>query len=165
MDLASLKSNVDKLDIDKLKTIPTSLSNLKSKVDKIDIAKLAPVPVDLSKRGDALKRDAVKKMYKNAKIKNIEDKIPNISKLPANTTLNARINKIKKKTYMRLKNNIPNITDLATATDLTGVANVITNVSDLVKKLTITQKLGKFKIKLLLIVIMINVLLLKNMIS
>ena len=66
---------------------------------------------------------------------------------------------------MRLKNNIPNITDLATATDLTGVANVITNVSDLVKKLTITQKLGKFKIKLLLIVIMINVLLLKNMIS
>ena len=66
---------------------------------------------------------------------------------------------------MRLKNNIPNITDLATATDLTGVANVITNVSDLVKKLTITQKLGKFKIKLLLIVIMINVMLLKNMIS
>ena len=66
---------------------------------------------------------------------------------------------------MRLKNNIPNITDLATATDLTSVANVITNVSDLVKKLTITQKLGKFKIKLLLIVIMINVLLLKNMIS
>ena len=66
---------------------------------------------------------------------------------------------------MRLKNNIPNITDLATATDLTGVANVITNVSDLVKKLTITQKLGKFKIKLLLIVMMINVLLLKNMIS
>ena len=66
---------------------------------------------------------------------------------------------------MRLKNNILNITDLATATDLTGVANVITNVSDLVKKLTITQKLGKFKIKLLLIVIMINVLLLKNMIS
>ena len=35
---------------------------------------------------------------------------------------------------MRLKNNIPNITDLATATDLTGVANAITNVSDLVKK-------------------------------
>ena len=66
---------------------------------------------------------------------------------------------------MRLKNNIPNITDLATATDLTGVANVITNVSDLVKKLTITQKLGKFKIKLLLIVIMINVLLLKNLIG
>ena len=33
-DLANLKSNVGKLDIDKLKNVPTSLSNLKSKVDK-----------------------------------------------------------------------------------------------------------------------------------
>ena len=33
-DLASLKSNVDKLDIDKLKNAPTDLSNLKSKVEK-----------------------------------------------------------------------------------------------------------------------------------
>ena len=36
-DLASLKFNVDKLDIDKLKNVPTNLSNLKSKVDKLDI--------------------------------------------------------------------------------------------------------------------------------
>ena len=34
VDLANLKSNVYKLDIDKLKHIPTSLRNLKSKVDK-----------------------------------------------------------------------------------------------------------------------------------
>ena len=31
----NLKSNVDKLDIDKLKNVPTNLSNLKSKVDKL----------------------------------------------------------------------------------------------------------------------------------
>ena len=31
---AYLKSNVDKLDIDNLKNVPTNLSNLKSKVDK-----------------------------------------------------------------------------------------------------------------------------------
>ena len=30
--LASLKSNVDKLDINKLKNVPTNLSNLKNKV-------------------------------------------------------------------------------------------------------------------------------------
>ena len=36
-NLASLKFNVDKLDIDKLKNVPTNLSNLKSKVDKLDI--------------------------------------------------------------------------------------------------------------------------------
>ena len=33
-DAANLKSNVDKLDIDKLKIIPDDLSNLKSEVDK-----------------------------------------------------------------------------------------------------------------------------------
>ena len=48
-DLASLKSDVDKLDIDKLKNIPTNLNNLKSKVDKLDGDKLEHVPVDLSK--------------------------------------------------------------------------------------------------------------------
>ena len=32
-DLADLKSDVDKLDIDKLKIVPINLSNLKSKVD------------------------------------------------------------------------------------------------------------------------------------
>ena len=31
VDLANLKSNIDKLDIDKLKNVPTNLSNLKSR--------------------------------------------------------------------------------------------------------------------------------------
>ena len=39
VDLASLKSSIDKLDIDKLKNVPTSLSNLKSKLDKLDVDK------------------------------------------------------------------------------------------------------------------------------
>ena len=43
VDLASLKSNVDKLDIDRLKNVPTNLNNLKSKIDKSDIDKLLPV--------------------------------------------------------------------------------------------------------------------------
>ena len=34
VDLASLKSDAEKLDIDKLKNIPINLSNLKSKVEK-----------------------------------------------------------------------------------------------------------------------------------
>ena len=40
---------MDKLDIDKLKKVPSNLSNLKSKVDKFDIGKLETTPVDLSK--------------------------------------------------------------------------------------------------------------------
>ena len=37
VDLASLKVNVDKLEIDKLKNVPTNVSNLKIKVDKLDL--------------------------------------------------------------------------------------------------------------------------------
>ena len=40
INLANLKSDVDKLDIDKLKNVPTNLSNLKTKVDKLDVDKL-----------------------------------------------------------------------------------------------------------------------------
>ena len=60
-NLANLKSDVDKLDIDKLKDVTTSLSNLKSKVDKSDVDILVPVPVDLSKLSDLVKDDVVKK--------------------------------------------------------------------------------------------------------
>ena len=71
VDLASLKSNVDKLDIDKLKNVPTNLNNLKSKVDKLDVDKLVPVSADLSKLSDVVKSDVVKKDVYNAKSKNI----------------------------------------------------------------------------------------------
>ena len=40
IDLNNLKSDLDKLDIDKIKNVPTSLSNLKTKVDKLDVDKL-----------------------------------------------------------------------------------------------------------------------------
>ena len=61
VDLAVLKSNVDKLDIHKLKNIPTNLNNLKSKVEKLDIDKLVTVPVDLSKLSDVVKNNVFKK--------------------------------------------------------------------------------------------------------
>ena len=37
LDLVNLKSNVDKLEIDKLKNVATNLSKLKRKVDKLDV--------------------------------------------------------------------------------------------------------------------------------
>ena len=95
-DLANLKSDVDKLDIDKLKNVPTNLRNSKSKVDKLDVDKLVPAPVDLSKLSDAVRNDIVKKDVYNAKIKNIEDKIPDITNLATNITLIGKINEVKK---------------------------------------------------------------------
>ena len=62
-DLANLKPDVNKLDTDKIKNVPTNLSTLKSKVDKLDVDKLVPVPVDLIKQGDVVKNDAVIKKY------------------------------------------------------------------------------------------------------
>ena len=112
-------------------------------------------------------------------MKNIEDKIPDITNLATNTTLNTNINEVK--------GEIPNITNLATTAALNAkineveskvpsiinwvttaalsfVENKIPNVNNLVKKLTITQKLVKLKRKLL-IMITINILLLQSLIS
>ena len=74
-----------------MKNLPTNLSNLKSKADKLDLGKLVPVPVDLSKLSDVFQNGVVKKDVYNAKIKNIEDEIPDITNLATNTTLNAKI--------------------------------------------------------------------------
>ena len=41
--------------------LETNLANLKTEVDKLDIDKLVPVPVNLSKLSDLLKNDVVKK--------------------------------------------------------------------------------------------------------
>ena len=61
IDLGNLKSNVNKLDIDKLNNVPTNLSNLKSKVNELGVDKLVPVPADLSKLSDVVKNDVAKK--------------------------------------------------------------------------------------------------------
>ena len=58
-DLTNLKSDVNKLDIGKLKNVPKNLSNLKNKVDKLD--KLVTALVDLSNLSDVVKNNVVKK--------------------------------------------------------------------------------------------------------
>ena len=68
---------------------------MKSQVDKLDVNKLEHVPVDLSKPSDVVKNDVVKKDVYNAEIKNIEDKIPDIANLAPNDSLNAKINEVK----------------------------------------------------------------------
>ena len=55
-DFANLKSDADKIDIDKVKNIPCNSRNLKRKVEKIDVYKLVLVPVDLNKLSDVVKK-------------------------------------------------------------------------------------------------------------
>ena len=126
VDLASLKSHVDKLNIDELRNVPINSNNLKSKEDKLDVDKLALAPVDLSKLNDLLKIDVVKIDIYNAKIRDNEDKIPGISNLATNTTLNTKISEVKKE--------IPSITNLSTTTACNAVGNKIPDVSNLVNR-------------------------------
>ena len=63
VDLAHLNSDVDKLEMDKLRNLPNNFNNLKSKVHKLDVDKLVPISVDLSKLSDAVKMTLLKKMH------------------------------------------------------------------------------------------------------
>ena len=97
---------------------------------------MIPVPVYLSKLSDLVKNDVLKKDEYNAMIKNIEDKIHDITNLATNASINAKINEVKGevRTFTNLatnvslqakinkvKNKIPNITNLATTTALTAL--------------------------------------------
>ena len=143
-NLASLKSDVDKLDIHKLKHCPTNLSNLKSKVDKLNVDKLVPVPVDLSKLNNVVKNDVTKKHVYNAKIKNIKDKILDITNLATKTTLNAKINEAK--------GEIPNIANLVTISALNAKINDVKGgISNITNLLLVFLLLLKIKYLVLII--------------
>ena len=71
-DLASLKSDIDELNIDNLKNVRSNLSNLKNEVDKLDVDKLVPVSVDLSKLNDLAKNNVVKKTEYDELIKIVD---------------------------------------------------------------------------------------------
>ena len=58
--------------------LKTNLANLKTEVDKLDIDKLVPVPVDLTKLSDVVKNDVVKKTVYDklvAKVNSIDTSI------------------------------------------------------------------------------------------
>ena len=57
-----MKSEVDKLDVDKLKNMPNNLSKVKSKEDKLDIGKLESTPVDLSELSNVVKMMLLKRL-------------------------------------------------------------------------------------------------------
>ena len=56
-----MKAEVDKLDINKLVNVPTSLNNLKTKVDDLDVGKLKTVHEDLKNLSDVVDNEVDKK--------------------------------------------------------------------------------------------------------
>ena len=77
-DFIALKAEVEKLDVNKLTNIRTSLNNLKTTVDDLDVGKLKTVPVDLKKLSDV---DAVDdEVVKSTKFNTLTTKVNNLEK-------------------------------------------------------------------------------------
>ena len=138
-----LSNYATKVDIKNLSQVDTSslafkanLASLKTEVDKLAIDELVHIPVDLSKLSTVVKNDVVKKTLYNklvakvdnidtsdfllktnysTKITEIENKIPNTSDLVKKTNYNTKI--------IELENKIPDISNLATKIALTTVEN------------------------------------------
>ena len=83
VDLSNYATKADIKNISHFDTssfsLKKNLANSKTEVDKLDIDILALVSVDLSKLSDVVKNDVIKKTDYNAKITEMENKIPDIS--------------------------------------------------------------------------------------
>ena len=53
--------------------LKTNLASLKTQVDKLDIDKLVPIPADLSKLSDVVKNDVVKKTVYDKLVGNVNN--------------------------------------------------------------------------------------------
>ena len=77
IDLSNYATKTDIKNISHVDTssfaLKTNLANLKTEVDKLDIDKLVPIPVDLSKLSDAVKNDVVKKDIYNKLVAKVDN--------------------------------------------------------------------------------------------
>ena len=145
-NLAALKTEVDKIDTDKLKTVPNDLAKLsnvvkndvvkktdynalKNKVDRIDISKYL---------GRTKYKTDGKAIYD--KIDAVEKKIPVLTAFVTTSRFNHEKNLLATKTALTaFENKIPDISNLATKTSLTSLLLVSTfnsKVTDLEGKVT-----------------------------
>ena len=147
IDLSNYAKKIDLKNVTNVYTssfaLKTNFANLKTEVGKLDIDKLAPILVALSKLIDMVKNDVVKKTVYDklvAKVDNIDtsdfalktkyntDKTELENKIPDVT------NFVKKIKLTELEYNIPDISNLAIKTALSAVENKIPSVSNSNKK-------------------------------
>ena len=136
VDLSNYATKTDLKNVTHVDTssfaLKTNLATLKTEVDKLDIDKLAPVPVDLSKLSDVVKNDVAKKAIYDklvGKVNNIDtNDFVSKTKYNANKTeLEKKIPNVtdfvKKAKLTELENKIPDISSLATKTALAAGEN------------------------------------------
>ena len=131
--------------------LESKLVSLKTEVDKVDIDKLVPLPVDLSKLSDVVKKTAYDKLV--AKVNSIDasafvlktkyetDKSKIENKNPdKKTDYNTKIAKIE--------GEVPNVRNLVTKATLTTIDNKIPSVSSLAKKTDYNAKITEIENRL-----------------
>ena len=145
VDLSNYAAKTDLKNVTHVDTssfaLKTNLASLKTEVDKLDIDKLAPVPVDMSKLSDVVQKDVVKKAVYDqlaAKVNNIDtsafvlktkyqtDKIELQKKIPDVADF------AKKTKLTELEHKIPDVGSLATKTAVSAIQNKIPSVSSLI---------------------------------
>ena len=122
VDLSNYATKTDLKNVTHVDTssfvLKTNLSNLKTEVDKLHIDKLAPLPVDLNKLSDVVKNDVVEKTAYHklvAKINNI-DTNNFVLKTKYKTDKTELEKNIKNVKLTELENKIPDTSSLATKT-------------------------------------------------
>ena len=148
--------------------LKSNLASLKTEVDKIDAAKLKTVPVDIAKLSNVVKNDVIKKTEYDKlvakvngigntkfisrakyekdgsdfedKIDKIDKKMPDVTNLVKKADFNTKVTEIEGK--------IPDISGLAAKSGLTVVENKIPHVSSLVKKTDFNTKVTEMEGKI-----------------
>ena len=133
-NLASLKTEVGNLNIDKLVTTPLGLSKLNEVVKNYVFKKAVYEKLVEKVNNIDISAFVLKIRYDTGKSK-LEKKIPDNSGLVNKTDYSAKITETE--------NKIPSISGLATNSELTAVENKIPNVSSLVKKTDYDTKISE----------------------
>ena len=136
LDLSNYATKADIKNISHVDTssfvLKTNLANLKTEVEKLDIDKLVPVPVDLSKLSDVVKNEFVKKdVYDKlvAKVNSIDTSgfflktKYDTDKSELEKEIPDVIDFVKKVKLTKLENKILDVSGLVTKTVLTTVEN------------------------------------------
>ena len=184
LDLSNYATKKDIKDITHVDTssyaLKTNLVNLKTEVDKIVTDKLKTVPDDLAKLSNVVKNDVVKKTEYNTlknkvdaidtsgfvsrtkftadtnalvdKIDKVEKKISDITSLATKSSVTRLITEQEDYTD-KVNKKVPDISGLASKTELTAVENKIPDATGLVKKSDYTAEIILIKMIMSLILL------------
>ena len=155
--------NITHLDVSSFAS-KTNLAALKTEVDKIDVDKLKTVPVDLAKLSNVVNNDVVKKTDYNTKVTSVEnqiervtkntlDNLDDITKLKAVDTSNFVLKTKLASDVTTLENKIdtvdkklPDVSELTTKTSLTSylpTATFNSKVNEVENKIKATDIIAK----------------------